>query len=49
MHPLTAQRLLAINRSFYRRHAADFTRTRRQAWPGWQQLLPPAARPRALA
>ena len=40
MHPLTAQRLLAINRSFYRRHAADFTRTRRQAWPGWERLLP---------
>ena len=36
----TAQRLLAINRSFYRQHAADFARTRRQAWPGWQQLLP---------
>ena len=36
----TAQRLLAINRSFYRQHAADFTRTRRQAWPGWERLLP---------
>ncbi len=36
----TARRLLAINRSFYQRHAADFARTRRQAWAGWQQLLP---------
>lgn len=36
----TAQRLLAINRAFYRRHADDFTRTRRQAWPGWERLLP---------
>lgn len=40
MHLRTAQRLLAINRRFYRRHAADFTRTRRQAWPGWGELLP---------
>ena len=36
----TARRLLAINRSFYQRHAADFARTRRQAWAGWQRLLP---------
>ena len=36
----TAQRLLAINRAFYRQHAADFARTRRQAWPGWERLLP---------
>ena len=35
-----ARRLLAINRQFYRRHAADFARTRSQAWPGWQRLLP---------
>ena len=36
----TARRLLAINRAFYQRHAADFTRTRRQAWAGWERLLP---------
>ena len=36
----TAQRLLAINRSFYRQHAADFARTRRQAWAGWERLSP---------
>ncbi|MCY4009773.1 MAG: class I SAM-dependent methyltransferase [Anaerolineaceae bacterium] len=36
----TAQRLLAINRAFYRRHAVDFARTRRQAWPGWERLRP---------
>ena len=36
----TARHLLAINRSFYRQHAADFSRTRRQAWAGWRELLP---------
>lgn len=40
MQPHTAHRLLAINRAFYRRFADDFTRTRRQAWPGWERLLP---------
>ena len=42
----TAQRLLAINRAFYRQHAADFARTRRQAWPGWERLLLPLLRGR---
>lgn len=40
MQSHTANLLLAINRAFYRRHAADFTRTRRQAWSGWERLLP---------
>lgn len=40
MLTFTAQRLLAINRAFYRHHAADFTRTRGRAWPGWERLLP---------
>ena len=40
MQSHTANHLLAINRAFYRRHADDFTRTRRQAWPGWERLLP---------
>ena len=40
MQLITAHRLLAINRAFYRRYADDFTRTRRQAWPGWERLLP---------
>src|SRR5262245_4943059 len=30
--------LNAINRDFYRRNAASFSKTRAVAWPGWRRL-----------
>lgn len=35
----TAQALNALNLAFYRDHAAEFSRTRERAWPGWERLL----------
>ena len=35
-----AHQLLAINRVFYRRYAADFARTRHAPWAGWERLRP---------
>jgi len=43
MDQKTVRALGAINRTFYRDSAADFSETRREAWPGWQPL------PRRLA
>ncbi|MEM7675444.1 MAG: class I SAM-dependent methyltransferase, partial [Myxococcota bacterium] len=39
MNELTAERLVAINQTFYRRFAAAFDETRTGAWPGWHRLL----------
>ncbi len=39
MNQTTIQRLIAINREFYERTAADFDQTRGQPWPGWERLL----------
>ncbi len=36
----TIARLNQINAEFYRTTAAEFDRTRGQAWPGWARLLP---------
>lgn len=39
MKQATIERLIAINRAFYERTAADFDQTRGQPWPGWERLL----------
>jgi SAM-dependent methyltransferase len=39
MNRATISALLELNRSFYQRHAADFSRTREAPWPGWTRLL----------
>lgn len=43
----TAERLVALNRDFYRRFDAEFARSRTRPQPGWTRLLPllPPARP----
>jgi SAM-dependent methyltransferase len=40
MDEKTVRTLNAINRSFYRDAAAEFSATRRDPWPGWERLLP---------
>ena len=40
MNEATVQALAAINRDFYRDHAAEFSATRSAPWPGWERLLP---------
>ena len=40
MDEKTIRALNAINRSFYRDAAAEFSATRRDPWPGWQRLPP---------
>jgi SAM-dependent methyltransferase len=46
----TRDRLVELNRSFYSLHAADFSATRRQAWPGWDRVLAasPEGEPRTI-
>ena len=39
MDASTQERLNALNREFYSRHAADFDATRRNPWPGWERAL----------
>lgn len=39
MNCQTIAALNRINRSFYRRNSEDFSRTRRNSWPGWEQVL----------
>lgn len=39
MNQATIKRLIAINREFYQRTAAEFDQTRGQPWPGWHRLL----------
>ena len=38
MDDSTAARLNALNRDFYRRHAASFDARRRTPWPGWERV-----------
>ncbi|HKA14540.1 MAG TPA: class I SAM-dependent methyltransferase [Myxococcota bacterium] len=40
MNDATARALAAINRDFYRDHAAEFSATRSAPWRGWERLLP---------
>jgi len=40
MDEKTVRGLNAINRSFYGATAAEFSETRRDPWPGWEQLPP---------
>jgi SAM-dependent methyltransferase len=40
MDEKTARALNAINRSFYRDRAGEFSETRRDPWPGWRELTP---------
>jgi SAM-dependent methyltransferase len=40
MDEKTIRALNAINRSFYREAAAEFSATRRDPWPGWERLPP---------
>ena len=40
MDEKTIRALNAINRSFYRDAAAEFSATRRDPWPGWERLPP---------
>lgn len=40
MDEKTVRTLNAINRSFYRDAAAEFSATRRDPWPGWERLPP---------
>jgi len=39
MDPATARALLDLNRRFYQRHAASFSRSRQRPWPGWRRVL----------
>ena len=39
MNEATAQALAAINRDFYRDHAADFSAKRTVPWQGWERLV----------
>lgn len=39
MDAATRRTLVAINRRFYRHHAAAFSRSRQHGWPGWERLL----------
>jgi len=38
MHAATRDRLRALNRRFYRQHAAAFDATRAHPWPGWARI-----------
>lgn len=38
VRPATAAALARLNRDFYRRHGAAFSRTRQAPWPGWERL-----------
>lgn len=49
MSPQTAERLVALNRDFYERFGAEFTRSRGRPQPGWKQLLPELAPARPLS
>src|SRR5262249_27052668 len=50
MNDATARALAAINRDFYRDHAAEFSATRSAPWRGWAgPAAPPRAAPRAPA
>jgi SAM-dependent methyltransferase len=40
MNDATVRALAAINRDFYRDHAAEFSAVRTAPWPGWDQLVP---------
>lgn len=52
MRDETARALAGLNRRFYERHAADFSGTRGEPWPGWERcrpfLLPPVSPVRVL-
>lgn len=39
MDQATAQLLNGMTADFYRRHAASFSQTRQEAWPGWHRVL----------
>lgn len=39
MNDATRERLLALNRRFYARHAGSFSESRRRPWDGWKRLL----------
>lgn len=39
MNEATVQRLSRLDREFYQEHAAEFSRLRQNAWPGWRRLL----------
>ena len=40
MSETVAAQLLTLNRAFYERMAAEFAQSRRQPWPGFQELIP---------
>ena len=39
MHPATRDRLLQLNRHFYRQTGREFSGTRRREWRGWRRVL----------
>ena len=49
MNRVTVERLIALNREFYRSRAAEFDVSRRNPWPGWARVLDAIDRTRNVA